>query len=73
MNEQLTRSEAIAAIERKLGNTEAAALVVDWTRDMWESMTELYQRLPKELADQIIHARMPLFDEEAVTAREERG
>jgi hypothetical protein len=62
--EQLSRSEAIAAIQHELGDTEEAAHVIDWTNDMWDTMTELYKRLPSELADKIIHVRIPTFDKE---------
>jgi hypothetical protein len=37
---------------------------------MWETITELYKRLPKELAYKVIHAGQPMFDEEIVTAGE---
>jgi len=64
--EQLSRSEAIAAIEQVLGNTEEAAHVIDWTRDLWETMDELYKRLPAALVQKIIHAYAPTYDGEVV-------
>jgi hypothetical protein len=63
--EQLSRQEAIAAIQRELGDTEKAAQVIDWTRDLWETIDELQKRFPPELAHKIIHARRPPTFEEA--------
>jgi DNA primase len=65
--EQLSRHEAVEQIQRELGDTEKAAQVIDWTRDMWETMDELYKRFPPALAHKIIHAsRPPTFEEAAV-------
>lgn len=59
----LSRSEAVEAIERTLGNTQDAAHVTDWVRDLWETVDELYKRFPPVLVQQIIHASPPTFDE----------
>jgi hypothetical protein len=59
----LSRSEAVQEIEQALGNTEDAAHVTDWVRDLWETVDELYKRFPPVLVQQIIHASPPPFDE----------
>jgi broad specificity phosphatase PhoE len=64
--EQLSRQEAVEQIQRELGDTEKAAQVIDWTRDLWETIDELYKRLSPALARQVINAsRPPTFEEAA--------
>jgi hypothetical protein len=62
----LSRYEAVEAIEQALGNKEDTAHVVEWTNDLWETIDELYKRLPRELVQKIIHAYTPISDGEAV-------
>jgi len=67
---QLTRHEAIERLVRALGESEETAHLIDWTLGLYDAMDELYRRVPRALASQIIHAsRAPTYEEMKAESR----
>jgi hypothetical protein len=52
----LSRYEAVRFVQEQLGKTEKAEHVIDWIKEMWETIDALYERFP-ECAWMIIHAQ----------------